>query len=306
MTPHTHPIRSTEDVPHPPLIFFRVRGNVAPEPHRAPAMRRRRRPHQPAAARAASVAMAAIVVAAILLALAAPPPAAAVVPVTDYAHIAVNQYWHLAHYAQFATEIYQQVQALANQARQITYQLQALRKLTNPSWREVYDLLANLDWIMRQGQALAYSYKDVDAQFQQLFPGWAEVADWPTQRQTQAVRTLDTMRTALDTVSEQFRHDIADQLLLERIKNQMETVQGHQQALELQGTIQLYTAQELGVIKQSLATANNMQAVYYGHQINREAQAEATLQASLDRTLAQNETAPTPGYRALPAWWPFS
>jgi P-type conjugative transfer protein TrbJ len=159
---------------------------------------------------------------------------------------------------------------------------------------------------MRQGQALAYSYKDVDAQFQQLFPGWTEIADWPTQRHAQAVRTLDNMRTALDTVSEQFRHDIGDQLLLERIKNQMETVQGHQQALELQGTIQLYTAQELGVIKQSLATANNMQAVYYGHQINREAQAEATLQASLDRTLAQNETAPTPGYRALPAWWPFS
>jgi hypothetical protein len=52
---------------------------------------------------------------------------------------------------QFATEIYQEYQALANQLRQILNQLQALKKLANPNWREVHDLLANLDWLMRQG-----------------------------------------------------------------------------------------------------------------------------------------------------------
>jgi hypothetical protein len=57
------------------------------------------------------------------------------------------------------------------------------------------------------------------------------------------------------------------------------------------------------VIKQSLATANNMQAVYYGHQINREAQGEATLAAGLARTLDVNSRAAAPGYGALPSWW---
>jgi P-type conjugative transfer protein TrbJ len=236
--------------------------------------------------------------------LLAPAPAQAIIPVTDYAHIAVNQYWHYVHYVQFAVQIYQEYQALTNQYRQIVNQLLALKKLANPNWREVYDLLANLDWIMRQGQALAYSYKNVDAQFQQVFPGFAEIQNWPVQRQVQAVRTLDTMRMALDTVSEQFRHDIADQLLLERIKGDMDGIHGHQEALELQSTILMYTAQELGVVKQSLATANNMQAVYYGHQINREAQAEATLAAGLARTLATNSRDPAPGYGALPSWWP--
>jgi P-type conjugative transfer protein TrbJ len=244
----------------------------------------------------------------LLLALLTPAPALAAygpVPVIDYVHILVNQYWHYLHYLQFALQIYQEYQSLTNQYHQIVYQLQALKKLSNPNWREVYDLLANLDWIMRQGQALAYSYKNIDAQFQQVFPGWTEVQNWPLQRQTQAVRTLDTMRTALDTTSEQFRHDIADQLFLERIKSQMDGINGHQEALELQGTIQMYTAQELGVIKQSLATANNMQAVYYGHQINREAQSEATLVAGLTRTLVTNSQEPTPGYSPIPDWWPF-
>jgi hypothetical protein len=127
---------------------------------------------------------------------------------------------------------------------------------------------------------------------------------WPVQRQLQAVRTLDTMRTGLDTVGEQFRHDIADQLFLERMKSQMANIHGHQEALELQATIALYTAQELGVVKQSLATANNLQAVYYGHLINREAQGEATLAAGLERTLSSNSQEAAPGYGALPAWWP--
>jgi P-type conjugative transfer protein TrbJ len=260
-------------------------------------MRRARRTRRALGASALLLAMA--------MALLTPAPAAAVIPVTDYAHIAVNQYWHYVHYVQFALQIVQHYQALANQVRQIGNQLQALKKLSNPSWREVYDLLANLDWIMRQGQALAYSYKDVDAQFQRLFPGWTEVQNWPAQRQAQAARTLDTMRTALDTAGEQFRHDIADQLFLERIKSQMAGVHGHQEALELQSTILMYTAQELGVIKQSLAAANNIQAVYYGHQINREAQGEATLAAGITRTLTTNGQAATPGYSAMPSWWAF-
>jgi P-type conjugative transfer protein TrbJ len=237
--------------------------------------------------------------------LSAPPALQAQEAVIDAAHILVNEYWHYVHYLQFVEQIYQQYEQLRNQVSQINNQLQALRKLSNPNWREVYDLLANLDFIMRQGQALAYSYKNIDGQFQATFPGFFEVQNWPVQRQTQAVRSLDTMRTGLDTVSEQFRHDIADQLFLEKIKAQLATVQGHEQALELQATISMYTAQELGVIKQSLAVANNLQAVYYGHVLNREAQGEATVAAALSRTVVTNRGQATPGYSAIPTWWPY-
>ena len=61
----------------------------------------------------------ALVLSAVLLlpamALLGPAPAAAIIPVTDYAHIVVNQYWHYVHYVQFALQIYQHYQALANQ-----------------------------------------------------------------------------------------------------------------------------------------------------------------------------------------------
>jgi P-type conjugative transfer protein TrbJ len=245
------------------------------------------------------------VVFAVTLAVSAPTPGHAQIAVIDPAHIALNAYWHYAHYLQFALQIYQHYQQIANQVRQINYQLQALRKLSNPSWREVYDLLANLDFIMRQGQALAYSYQNIDAQFRQAFPGWAPVTSWPAQRQLQATRTLDTMRTGLDTVSEQFRHDIADQLFLERMKSQLASINGHQQALELEVTLLEYIAQELGVIKQSLAVGNNLQSVAWGARINREAQGEATVASAFGQTITTNGADTATGYSAIPSWWPF-
>jgi P-type conjugative transfer protein TrbJ len=240
-----------------------------------------------------------------LLAAGAPAPAAAQWSVIDEAHILLNSYWHYVHYLQFALEIVQHYQQIANQVKQITNQLQALRKLSNPNWREVYDLLANLDWIMRQGQALAYSYQDIDGQFRKAFPGSTPVTSWPAQRQLQATRTLDTMRTGLDTVAEQFRHDIADQLFLEGMKTQMASIHGHEEALELEITLLEYIAQELGVIKQSLAVGNNLQAVALGQRINRESQGEATVAAAFGQTITSNGADTAAGYSAIPSWWPF-
>jgi P-type conjugative transfer protein TrbJ len=260
------------------------------------------RTFKPCARAVGAAALAALVM---IGALGGATPAAAQFAVIDAAHIAVNQYWHYLHYLQFALQIYQHYQQIANQVRQINNQLQALRKLSNPNWREVYDLLANLDFIMRQGQALAYSYKDIDGQFQKAFPGWTPVQSWPAQRQLQATRTLDTMRTGLDTVAEQFRHDIADQLFLERMKTQTAGIHGHQEALELEISIELYIAQELGVIKQSLAVSNNMQAVATGQRLNRESQGEATAAAAFGQTIESNGADSPAGFSAIPSWWPF-
>jgi P-type conjugative transfer protein TrbJ len=239
-----------------------------------------------------------------LIALALTPPVSAQTPVTDAAHIAVNLYYHILHYVQFATQIYQHYTQIANQIRQIEYQLQALKKLEHPNWREVADLIAYLDLLMKQGEALAYSLGDINQRFLDTFPGWQEWQSWPLQYRNQTVRALETMRTGLNTVAEQAHHDIADQIFLSRIQSQMDSIHGTQEALELNATLQAFTAQELSVIKQSLATGNNMASVYYAEQLNRDAQANASLAAALDRTLSDPVPA-APGYSFVPTWWPY-
>jgi P-type conjugative transfer protein TrbJ len=248
--------------------------------------------------------LALVLAASILAGLVLPPPAAAIVPVTDYAHIVLNHYWHIAHYVQFAEQIYQQYLQIVNQYDQIKYQLQALKKLENPNWRDVSGLLFTCDWLMKQATALAYSLDGLNDQYLQTFPGWTQWTSWPDQARLQATRSIDTMRTGLTVVQEQFRHDIADQIHLMGIEARVNDIHGTQEALETSAVLQSWSAQELSLVKQQLAVANNLHAVYYGWTINREAQAEANYRALLS-TVTTSAAPPRQTWTGDPTWWPF-
>lgn len=239
----------------------------------------------------------------ILLAAGGTPPAAAVIPVTDYAHIALNSYWHYFHYLQFAYQIVQQYQQLLAQARQIELQLQALQKLADPRWRDVSALLGELDGVMRQGTALGYSLADVTAQFRATFPGvqrWADPAAYPLQGQ----RTLDTLGAALAGASRQGRSLAEGELTLAGIRQQTAATHGTQEALEQLATLSAFSAQEQLLIRQALAAAANSGSVAAAFWINRDAQAEATREQLAAATATTAARGGSPGWTFTPGWWP--
>jgi hypothetical protein len=69
-------------------------------------------------------------------------------------------------------------------------------------------------------------------------------------------------------------------------------VDGHEQALELQNTAAVYSAEELMLLRQAAMAQTNIQAVYYANQINAEAQRDATVRATLGQ-LASPQAAPS-------------
>jgi P-type conjugative transfer protein TrbJ len=224
---------------------------------------------------------------ALFLLLPAAQPAEAIIPVTDYAHMVLNLIYHIVHYLQFAQQIVNQYTQIKNQVDQIKYQAQSLKKLDVRNWREVYDLIAYMDYLMRQGQALAYSMDNVLETFNDTYPGWAAWKAYNDNAATQTRRALDTMGNALRVLHQEYGHDIGDQLLLERIKAQVDGAKGTQEALEAMASVQTFNAQELSVTKRIAAATANIQAVYFGQEINRRAQAEATFRDTLTNTLSQ-------------------
>jgi len=241
----------------------------------------------------------------VLLFLLVPPPAAAQIPVTDVAHISLNTYWHYAHYLQFAYQIYQHYQQILNQYNQIRYQLQALRKLANPNWRDLSQLLFDLDYLMRTGRALGYTLADAEGQFRLTFPGWQTWSD-PTAYQLQTARALDTMRAGLAAISRQSQNTSAGEQTLAAIRGQMTGTVGHQQALEHLATLSSFQAQELLLTRQSLDVSANLQAVSSGYWLNREAQSQATFNSLAAWTAFAADSNSSPGWNFVPAWWPFN
>jgi P-type conjugative transfer protein TrbJ len=167
------------------------------------------------------------------------------------------------------------------QRQQLQQQLAALRKLRNPQWREIGQTLTQMNALVAQGQALGYSLRTIDAQFRRTFPGAQAFSDYPAEQRTQALRTLATLRGALNATNRAAQEVPASVQGLEAMKRQLGSIQGHEEALELNGTIGVYSAQELTLLRQAVAALTNVQAVYYADQVNAQAQEAATLRARL-------------------------
>jgi P-type conjugative transfer protein TrbJ len=240
-----------------------------------------------------------------LLLLAPVPRAEAQIPVTDVAHIVVNVYHQTIHYVARALEIYQKYQMIYNQYQQLIYQVQALSKLANPNFRDIGLLLTEIDSILGEAESLAYSLNNVNGLFKEIFPGWEEPKDWNAASFAQVRRTLNTLRVGLATVHSHYRYLEEQKAKLEAMKAQILEITGHEQALELQNTIGAFTAEELFLMRQAIATSNNMQSVYFASVVNERAQSQAALQSVAART-AFNYLPPPPGYSFRPQWWPFS
>lgn len=173
------------------------------------------------------------------------------------------------------------LQQMSMQVQQLQQQIVAMQKLGNPNWRQINATLAQADVLMQQGQSLAYSLSAIDAEFQKTFPGVQVFQNYLVDETTQATRTLATMRGALNAVNraaQDFPNSVAR---LQAMKQQLGSIQGHEQALELNGTINMYGAEELTMLHQAISTLTNVQAVYYADQVNTEAQRQATFRARL-------------------------
>ena len=180
--------------------------------------------------------------------------------------------------------IQQRIEMIGLQKRQLQYQIDALRKLSNPNWRQIGTLMYQMDAVMREGNALAYSLSNIDQQFQQTFPGYRVPVDYPAESREQMTRTLATLRAALNVASLQARDVGYGQQTLAQIKSRMGSAQGHQQAIELQSTLIGFTADELSSLRQAIATQTNAQTVYQAYQLNQQSQAQAVFDAMVEQT----------------------
>jgi P-type conjugative transfer protein TrbJ len=180
------------------------------------------------------------------------------------------------------------------QRQQLQQQLAAMRKLRAPHWRQISATLSQMDALMQQGQALAYGLRAIDGEFQRTFPGVRAFRNYPAEQQTQAVRTLATLRGVLNAAHRAARDIPTSVARLDAMKRQLGSIQGHEEALELNGTIGVYSAEELTLLRQAVSALTNVQAVYYADQVNAEAQAAATVRERLTAM-----SAPGPRYAPL-------
>lgn len=231
--------------------------------------------------------LSAAIVAASLL-VAAPVPASA-----QFGGVVVD----LRNLAQNITHYRKRLQEYDAQRQQLTQQINAMRKLARPDWRNLGLLAQQLDAVVAQANGIAYSLRNAERLFRETFPGYTLPAGgWtPRYARVQTERTMATLQGVVAGAAAHGQEMRGAMTTLGQIKSRMASTQGHQQAMELQTTMQGFAADQTAMLRQAVVMQANATAVVEAHRLQQQA-AAAAVQEEIARRAQAYRPATTGGF----------
>jgi P-type conjugative transfer protein TrbJ len=178
-------------------------------------------------------------------------------------------------YAENVLQYGRMLEQLRAAQAQIANQVTALKKLANPRFRDVGGAWSAVNATMGGGSGVVYGQTSAVGSLQATFPGEVANRQYVPERMAQVTRTLATAAAVLKAAQAQGSTFDAGRQQLDAMKSQVGTIQGHEQALELQNTVGVFGANEAMLTRQAIEGQANLQAVYYAQQVSATAQAEA-------------------------------
>jgi P-type conjugative transfer protein TrbJ len=145
--------------------------------------------------------------------------------------------------------------------------------------------------MMGAPHSLGYAASGVGTTFHSYFPVTQPVTDWPAEQRGQSQAAVNVFGAAIDATAQQQATVAAGRAAIQRMKQLNGAVNGHEQALELQNSAAVYSAEELMLLRQAVMAQTNIQAVYFAGRINEEVQRDAAARMALAQ-LAAPQTAP--------------
>jgi hypothetical protein len=176
-------------------------------------------------------------------------------------------------------------------AEEVTYKLAELvrlieeaRSLAQTAGRlyEVEDIRGLVDGIIGAADALGYSNADFDLLYDEIFAGPDAPLDVPTYVTAGHDRLLRSYRSLMQGVQGQMATIEDAALTARQLKWEIENEATNQtKALQLQGAIDVFRAQEMMLVRQALHLQTNVQGLMGAYEANRQALQQATITRSI-------------------------
>lgn len=196
----------------------------------------------------------------------------------------------------FATEYYtmsafiKESLIYIDQARQLTAQIQSLQidlknieRLSDQKWDGAQQALNNLGNAIQQGNAIAYSMQNLDAQFKKQFPGYDNPANQTnnySQTYQKWIQTnQDTMQGVLDQINLSYSQLQDEKAVDDALASRAASPLGQMQALQVANEIAAEQIAQLQKLKATMMAQTNAQAEYYAYQGQKDAVQQQTVDA---------------------------
>lgn len=192
----------------------------------------------------------------------------------------------------FATEITQELnnvqlvlqyarqgEQLANQIQQLADMVKNTRTLSAHNFGQLSQDIAQLAQVVQGGQALAYSLANVDAMWQQTYPGYAyNSANYYQQYQRWSQTSLDTMLGVLRAAGLQGQQLQSENSIISSLRSVLGGTQGRNEALGALSDVAEQEVEQLAKLRQlmiaDMSSKQAYQATIIQHQAASEAAAE--------------------------------
>lgn len=186
-------------------------------------------------------------------------------------------------YLKEVASVANQMTGLEHQVESIGYQVQNLKNLPSQEWGDTINQINQLGNIARQGDALAYSLSDINAQWQRRFrgyQGWEKSGfkpqDMSQQYQLWGSTMQDTAKSALNVAAQMAQVQRDDEQTIDRIQQHSSGATGALQAIQASNELTAQTGRQLQKMQTLLQTDIQMTATTIATTTEREEQQRAS------------------------------
>ncbi len=181
-----------------------------------------------------------------------------------------------------ASQLLNQAQQIQYQFQNIQYQVQNLHHVNDYQWQNITGLMQQLDAISQQGQALSYASSNLDQQFKQKYPDYAN-SPQNTQNYQQAykqwnVTTMDTIHDTMKSDKTTQHHSKTEQQKLSELQLQGKTAQGRMQILQVSSEISAQNVNQLQELKSIVAAQANAENAFMAYKVSKDSYTEKSIE----------------------------
>lgn len=143
-------------------------------------------------------------------------------------------------------------------------------------WETALPLLSELEELIKQGEALAYSSGNISGEFAAKFPGY-ENRDglWAERSKVWTDTQLHTLRNILEAVGVQNRDFYYEQPFVEGMLHESNAAIGHMQVMQHGNALVAANVKQLVKLRQLMMSQINADTVYRAAETSRRAESEA-------------------------------
>ena len=168
----------------------------------------------------------------------------------------------------------EEINVMSQQLDSLQKQIATLKD-GNYQWSNAQTLINQLGNTVGQVGGLSYTAKDINNQFQKMYPGYQAPDDYNKQYQQITDNTQNTLNGILQSVGQNANDFASESSRLAFLQNQVQSAQGQTQAIQAASQIASESVTQLQLLRQTVVAQTNAQSVYYAQQVQKEASAEA-------------------------------